>query len=155
MIQGLSKDLAAAAVQARVVGNKILDALNGRYLLARRELRSTCSIGIAMFGENPGSPEELLKRADMALYGAKAAGRRVLRFFDPQMQAAATARALVEADLRRGLIEGQFVLYYQPQVDSQGNVTGAEALSRWRHPNRGLLEPVEFVLTCPVFLNQS
>ena len=83
--------------------------------------------------------DDLLKRADLAMYRAKAAGRNTLRFFDPRMQVAVTARAVLEAELRKGVREGQFVLHYQPQVDGEGRVTGAEALVRWQHPRRGLV----------------
>ena len=79
------------------------------------------------------------------MYRAKEAGRNTLRFFDPEMQAAVTARAALETDLRRGVREGQFVLHYQPQVDGEGRVTGAEALVRWQHPRRGLVLPAEFI----------
>jgi EAL domain-containing protein (putative c-di-GMP-specific phosphodiesterase class I) len=79
------------------------------------------------------------------MYRAKDAGRNTLRFFDPEMQAAVSARATLEVDLRRGVREGQFVLHYQPQVDGEGRMTGAEALVRWRHPHRGLVLPAEFI----------
>jgi EAL domain-containing protein (putative c-di-GMP-specific phosphodiesterase class I) len=81
----------------------------------------------------------------MAMYQAKSAGRNTLRFFDPHMQAAASARASLEVDLRLGLQRGELVLYYQPVVDMQKRVTGVEALVRWRHPARGLVPPGEFI----------
>ncbi|MGC1379189.1 MAG: GGDEF domain-containing phosphodiesterase, partial [Anaerolineales bacterium] len=87
----------------------------------------------------------ILKRADLAMYQAKAAGRNTLRFFDPEMQAAVTARATLETDLRQGLQQKEFLLYYQPQVDEQGRMMGAEALARWQHPRRGLMLPVDFI----------
>ncbi|WP_288013138.1 GGDEF domain-containing phosphodiesterase, partial [Diaphorobacter sp.] len=90
------------------------------------------------------SADELLKRSDLAMYEAKAAGRDTLRFFDPQMQAAVSERAALEADLRAGLDAGQLELFYQPKVD-QGRITGAEALVRWRHPDRGFISPAEFI----------
>ena len=86
-----------------------------------------------------------MKRADTAMYQAKAAGRDSLRFFDPEMQAEITARAALDHDLREALREGQFRLYYQPQVDRAGNWTGAEALLRWQHPRRGMVSPAEFI----------
>jgi EAL domain-containing protein (putative c-di-GMP-specific phosphodiesterase class I) len=79
------------------------------------------------------------------MYQAKAAGRNTLRFFDPGMQVVVSARAVLEIELRRGVQEGQFVLHYQPQVDGEGRVTGAEALVRWQHPRRGLVPPGEFI----------
>jgi EAL domain-containing protein (putative c-di-GMP-specific phosphodiesterase class I) len=89
--------------------------------------------------------DELLKRADLAMYQAKAAGRNTLRFFDPDMQAAVTARAAMEADLRHGLRKDEFFLHYQPQVDGDGHITGAEVLVRWQHPRNGLVSPAEFI----------
>jgi EAL domain-containing protein (putative c-di-GMP-specific phosphodiesterase class I) len=86
-----------------------------------------------------------MKRADTAMYQAKAAGRNTLRFFDPDMQAAVSARAAMEVDLRTAIVEKQFQLYYQAQVDSSGNMIGAEVLLRWHHPLRGMVSPVEFV----------
>jgi len=145
MIQELSEDSTEAYAQAKKIGTKLLGALNKPYLLEGQEHQSTGSIGITMFGEIRESVEDLLKRADLAQYRAKVMGGSTIRFFDPEMQASVTARTLLDADLRRGLREEQFVLHYQPQVDTQGHVTGAEALLRWQHPSRGLLLPAEFI----------
>jgi len=145
LLGNLSREPFEAAEQAKVVGEKILAALNKRYLFAAQEYRSTASMGATLFSKNRESVEDLLKRADLALYRAKGAGAGVLRFFEPEMQAAVTARAALETALRRGLQEGQFVLYYQPQVDRDRRLTGAEALLRWQHPSRGLLSPEEFI----------
>jgi diguanylate cyclase (GGDEF)-like protein len=145
MVQELSEDPAVANAQAKKIGTKVLDALNEPYLLAGYEHRCTGSIGITLFGKDRESVEDLLKRADLAQYRAKAAGGGTIQFFDPEMQHTITARATLEADLRRGLQEKQFLLQYQPQVDCEGHLTGAEALLRWQHPTRGLLLPTEFI----------
>jgi EAL domain-containing protein (putative c-di-GMP-specific phosphodiesterase class I) len=87
----------------------------------------------------------MLKRADAAMYQAKSAGRNTLRFYDPAMQAELEARAVLESDLRCALQGNQFRLYYQVQVDHTGLVLGAEALIRWRHPQRGFVSPIEFI----------
>jgi EAL domain-containing protein (putative c-di-GMP-specific phosphodiesterase class I) len=89
--------------------------------------------------------EEVMKRADLAMYQAKAAGRNCLRFFDPEMQSIVTAHARLEEELRQALDQEEFRLFFQAQVDSAGNLTGAEALVRWMHPQRGLVGPVEFI----------
>jgi EAL domain-containing protein (putative c-di-GMP-specific phosphodiesterase class I) len=89
--------------------------------------------------------DELLKRADVAMYQAKAAGRNTLRFYDPQMQAAVVARAQLDADLRQGLQRNELLLHYQPVVDVAGRTTGFEALVRWQHPQRGLVPPGQFI----------
>jgi EAL domain-containing protein (putative c-di-GMP-specific phosphodiesterase class I) len=98
-----------------------------------------------MFNREPHTAEEILKQADLAMYQAKAAGRNRLRFFDPKMQASVNQRAALERELRLAIGEGQLVLHYQPQVDTQGRITGAEALLRWRHPERGLVAPAQFI----------
>jgi len=153
ILEDLSED-ALAAMQAESVAVKILHAVSQPYLLDlavreglqdTRSYHCTSSIGITLFRDNSLSADELMRRADTAMYQAKAGGRNALRFFDPEMQAVVTARATLESDLREAVREGQFCLYYQPQVDSAGNRTGAEALVRWQHPRRGLVPPAEFI----------
>jgi len=145
LLGDLSGHPEVAAGQAQHVGEKILASLSGSFLLAGHEHHSTACIGVAMFSDHREGVEDLLKRADLAMYQAKAIGRNTLRFFDPEMQATVTARAEMESDLRRGLAERQFLLHYQPQVDREGRLTGAEALVRWQHPRRGLVSHSEFI----------
>ena len=145
MLDDLSENLEEAATQTKAVAEKILATLNQPYLFAGHERHSTPSIGATLFNGHLSSVDELLKRADLAMYQAKAAGRNTLRFFDPEMQAVVTARSVLESDLRTGLKMEQFLLYYQPHVDGEGRITGAEALLRWQHPRRGLLSPAEFI----------
>jgi diguanylate cyclase (GGDEF)-like protein/PAS domain S-box-containing protein len=145
MLQDLSKHAVEAVMQTSKVGEKLLAALNEPYMLSGYEYRTSGSIGAALFGGNRDSPEDLLKRADLALYSAKTSGGNGLRFFHPEMLTAATTRTVLDADLRKALKERQFVLVYQAQVDDRGRLTGAEALVRWRHPIRGLVSPAEFI----------
>ncbi len=145
LLEGLSTNMLEAANQAESVGEKILATLNETYEFGIHRHHSTPSIGVTLFTNHFETTEELLKRADLAMYQAKAAGRNTLRFFDPEMQATVTARVALELDLRKALSEKQFVLHYQPQVDSSGRVIGAEALVRWQHPQRGLVLPAEFI----------
>ncbi len=145
MLEDLSPLSADAAAQAEIVGEKILGSLAQPYALAGHEYHSTSSIGVTLFSGQRETVEDLLKRADLAMYQAKSAGRNTLRFFDPQMQATVTARVALETALREALRERQFVLHYQPQVDGRNRTIGAEALVRWQHPQRGLLVPAEFV----------
>ena len=133
------------AMQARHVGEKVLAALTAPYQLAGNEHVSTSSIGIAPFRGHSGGIGELLKQADIAMYQAKAAGRNTLRFFDPGLQAAVSARAGLEADLRLALAQDELSLHYQPQVDAQGRMIGVEALVRWQHPQRGAMSPADFI----------
>jgi diguanylate cyclase (GGDEF)-like protein/PAS domain S-box-containing protein len=145
MLEDLSEGLEEAATHTEIVGGKILAALNEPYQLGNYEHRSTPSIGITLFADGHGSIDELLKRADLAMYQAKAAGRNTLRFFDPEMQAVVTARVTLEAALREAVLKDQFLLYYQAQVDGDGRLTGVEVLLRWQHPQRGLVPPLEFI----------
>lgn len=145
MLEELSTDPAEAAGQAEQVARKVLTQLNLSYALAGHEIHSSPSIGVTLFFQHQHSVEDLLKRADLAMYQAKGAGRNTLRFYDPSMQAAASARATLEADLRQGLLRKEFALHYQRVVDEHGNTTGAEALLRWTHPERGAVSPAEFI----------
>ncbi|MBQ5947913.1 bifunctional diguanylate cyclase/phosphodiesterase [Massilia sp. ST3] len=135
----------AAAPHASEVARRILDALSSSFNLDGHERHITPSIGVTLFGDVASTTTELLKRADLAMYQAKAAGRNTVRFFDPKIQAAALARAGLEAELRHGLQRGEFLLHYQPQLDSEGTVTGVEALVRWQNPHRGMVSPAEFI----------
>ena len=145
MLEDLSNLPQEAASQTKTVGEKVLLSLNQPYLLAGHRHHSTPSIGVTLFDDHGNSVEDLLKRADLAMYRAKAAGRNTLRFFDPEMQASVTARATLEEELRQGLSQDEFVVYYQSQVDEHGRVTGAEALLRWQHPRFGLMLPEDFI----------
>lgn len=153
ILEDLDKE-GLAAMQAEAVAQKILAELKKPYLLdltligeklTQRSHDCTSSLGIAMFRDQSITVDELMKRADTAMYQAKSAGRNTLRFFDPDMQQAVAARAALEFDLRRALLEKQFLLYYQAQVDASDHVIGAEVLLRWQHPERGLVSPVEFI----------
>jgi diguanylate cyclase (GGDEF)-like protein/PAS domain S-box-containing protein len=145
MLEDLDGVREIAADEARTVGDKIVAHLNQPYRLGDIDFHSTPSIGVALYSGQQVSIEELLRQADLAMYQAKSAGRNCMRFFDLAMQAVVNARAALETDLHQGILRGQFMLHYQPQVDALGHVTGAEALLRWRHPVRGMVSPAEFI----------
>jgi len=145
VIEGLHAEEAEAAAEAEAVAQKVLAALNQPYQIEGCEMHSTPSIGIALFRDAQQPVQELLKRADLAMYQAKAQGRNMLCFFDPAMQAAASARSALEGDIRLGLARAEFLLHYQPVVDATGQLLGAEALVRWNHPQRGMVPPAEFI----------
>jgi len=146
MLENLGDDLDGAARQAELVSEKILETVRQHYILGPSELgHSTASIGVALFSPGGPSAEELIKQADVAMYQAKDAGRNTARFYDAEMQARLVDRAAMEEDLRQALALGQFVLHYQAQVDSTGQVRGAEVLLRWFHPQRGLIAPGQFI----------
>ncbi len=134
-----------AAREAEGVAQKILAALNRSYSLAGSAHYSTPSIGVALFEGYQLSVDDLLKRADLAMYQAKSAGRNTVRFFDPDMQSAVAARLSLEADLRGCTERGELRLVYQSVVDAEGATTGVEALVRWVHGQRGTVSPAAFV----------
>jgi diguanylate cyclase (GGDEF)-like protein/PAS domain S-box-containing protein len=130
---------------AQAVSQRILDALGEPYVLPGYLHHSTCSVGVTLFGKAPSSVNELLKQADLAMYRAKAAGRNGVRFFDPEMQAVASANATLAADLRQSWHDNHLKIEYQPQVGMDGRMTGVEALLRWEHPTRGTVQPDQFI----------
>lgn len=134
-----------AASDAEAVAEKIRAALSRPYDLGNAEWHCTASIGICMLLDGEQPVDEILKRADIAMYEAKRAGRNVTRFYDPATHAAIQERVALETDLRSALVMGQLLLYFQPQVDSSGKALGAEALLRWRHPGRGMVAPGDFI----------
>ncbi|MDR3452443.1 MAG: EAL domain-containing protein [Rhodoferax sp.] len=145
MLQDLGDNLPAANARALAVGERILAVLGEPYDLASYSYHGTCSIGITAFNEEEVTIEDLLKQADLAMYQAKASGRNAVCFFDPKMQAVATANAALTSELRHGLRHHEFVLHYQPQVGGDGRMLGVEALMRWQHPQRGLVLPDAFI----------
>ncbi len=145
MLENLDASPVEAANQTEIVAEKILAALNRPYALGAVEHHSTPSIGVALFRDKSDAVDDLLKRADLAMYQAKASGRNTIRFFDPAMQAAVETRSSLEGELRQAIQRGEFILHYQPQVTVEGCVTGVEALLRWRHPERGLIGPLAFI----------
>ena len=109
-------------------------------------ITTDASIGIAMASDGGTDPDQLLKNADLALYGAKGDGRRTYRFFEPGMDARAKARRKLEIDLRQAIADGGLELDYQPLINLRdGGISGCEALLRWRHPQRGMISPAEFI----------
>jgi diguanylate cyclase (GGDEF)-like protein len=131
---------------ATALATRVIDALGAPYVFADHRMLIGTSIGIALAPEDGSSAEDILKKADLALYRAKADGRGVYRFFEPAMDAKMQARRALELDLRKALANREFELVYQPLVIvGEQRVTAFEALLRWRHPERGVVSPAEFV----------
>ena len=147
VLEGLGQDERHAATQAEIIAEKVRFELNQPYTLSINETKyhGTTSIGLTLFQGQGASADMLLKQADVALYQAKGAGRNAVRFFNPAMQAAIDSRMEMEAALRQALGKGEFRLYYQPQIDQDGELIGAEALLRWLPANRALISPAEFI----------
>lgn len=132
--------------QAEALARRIIEQMNAPYDVSGRRVVSSVSIGIALADSSEASADLLLKNADMALYRAKAAGRGTYCFFEPEMDAEVQARLSIESDLRDALEHHQFEVYYQPLFNLTCNrVSGLEALLRWRHPERGLIPPSQFI----------
>jgi diguanylate cyclase (GGDEF)-like protein len=145
VLEDLSEDPVEAANQAKVVGKKILVALNKPYQLVGHEYRNSPSIGVTLLNDQQQSIDEMLKQADIAMYQAKRSGRNTLQFFDPRMQEAINTRVAIEKELLNAIEDGQFQLHFQAQVNGAGTVLGAEALIRWIHPTRGMVSPADFI----------
>ncbi|MGL6061365.1 MAG: bifunctional diguanylate cyclase/phosphodiesterase [Bradyrhizobium sp.] len=125
---------------------RIRDALRQPFQCLGHHLSSDASIGIVLAPQDGTDADQLIKNADLAMYGAKADGRRTYRFFEPAMDGDAKARLALEQDLRQALTNGGFEIHYQPLVDLRSDrVTGCEALVRWRHPERGTISPATFI----------
>lgn len=141
LLQNLSNDETIDKVVAR-----IMQVLRQPYLIDGSAINMTASIGITLFPNDGSDAPSLLRHAELAVDKAKAAGGNQATFFDPTLAEAAEQRRHLENDLRQAVREHQFVLYYQPIVDLQRNqLAGAEALIRWRHPERGLVPPDSFI----------
>ena len=146
MLEGLSANSLDAAAQAEALCIKLRHALERPYVLGPHQCRSTASLGATLFhAGDPSHPDEVLVQADIAMYQAKNAGRDSMRFFDQSMQDRISARAALENGLRMAIHQRQFVLYYQVQVDMEGQPTGAEALVRWAKPDGSLVSPASFI----------
>ena len=134
------------ATYAATVAQKILDSLSRHYVIRDIELHTTVSIGISLYPDDGTANEELIANADVAMYRAKEIGRNNYQFFAPAMNDRSYERLTFENKLRRALERREFVIHYQPQVNSMtGLIIGAEALVRWQHPKMGLVSPGMFI----------
>lgn len=145
ILDALSNDPVTAAEQAHTIAEKISISLAHPYRLENYTHHGSASIGVALFSRGEINSEELIKRADTAMYEAKRAGRNTVRFYDQTVQKSLEARSSLEHSLHSAIAEKQFELYYQIQVDQHKKPIGAEGLLRWHHPELGLLYPQDFI----------
>ncbi|MDU8431373.1 EAL domain-containing protein [Pseudomonas syringae pv. actinidifoliorum] len=146
LICGLDGSLEQVTHQVRVLADNLRVLLAEPMFLDGHRLQVTPSVGIVLIPDDGLTPADLLKRADIALYRAKDSGRNASQFFHVSMQQAVSQRLRLENDLRLALARNEFHLHFQAQVDCRTNqITGAEALLRWQHPEYGLLPPDQFV----------
>src|SRR5262245_17090157 len=131
---------------AALISQKVIDELRRPLTVGGQEVRPTASIGIALYPNDGSEAESLVKHADIAMYHVKPAGKNAYAFFSPDMHAAFHHKLTLQTELRRALELGEFELWYQPQVSvSRRQVVAMEALIRWRHPQRGILDPMTFI----------
>ena len=131
---------------ATTLANRLIERISEPYVIDGQHMIIGASIGIALAPNDGEDADELLKNADLALYRAKSEGRRQFHLFEAGMDASVQDRRLLELDLRRALAQNQFEMFYQPLVCAASHrVTGFEALLRWRHPERGLVSPADFI----------
>ena len=135
-----------SARDAGVVARQLIAALSRRFEIEGKVVFVGASVGIAVFPEDGADPSDLLRKADTAMYRAKAEGRNRLAYFKEHMSLEAQRRTALDGDLRQALKRGEFVLHFQPVVHLRtGRISAVEALLRWRHPTQGLLAPDVFV----------
>jgi diguanylate cyclase (GGDEF)-like protein/PAS domain S-box-containing protein len=136
----------AHAADAALSAQKILTAASMPYRVEQHDLQITVSVGIAIYPDDGADAETLVKNADIAMLSAKDNGRNNYQFFKPTMNEHALERQSIEGNLRHALDRGEFILHYQPKVDLEAQtLTGAEALIRWRQPERGIVFPKDFI----------
>ena len=129
-----------------VLSDKILKSLTLPFKLRDHELFISTSLGVCMYPDDGQDTEEMMKKADIAMYHAKSLGRNNAQFYNDDMDQNASRRFIISNSLRRGLEQNEFRVYYQPKVDvASGRIIAMEALARWEHPELGLLSPVEFI----------
>ncbi len=139
-------DAAKATFEIMAVLTRVREAFLASFRLGEQTPTLTCSIGVSLYPIDADDPGELIKQADTAMYAAKDAGRNAYRFFTADMNTRVQARLQLETDMRRGLMDDEFFLVYQPQIDmGSGRACGVEALLRWRDPQRGIIGPSEFI----------
>lgn len=146
LLSGLEGDGDSVIESVQITAEKLRYALCEPMIIEGHSLQLSTSIGVALIPEHGENADDLLKRADIALYRVKESGRNGVAFFEQAMQVAASKRLLIENELRRALAHDAFTLHYQPQFDSVSQrIIGAEALLRWNHPQRGLIGPSSFI----------
>jgi diguanylate cyclase (GGDEF)-like protein len=127
------------------IAEKILSSLNQPVVVTGQPMIVTASLGIAVFPGDADNPQDLLKNADAAMYHAKDEGRANFQFYSPKLNAAALENIKLEQELRGAIAKGELLVYYQPKVDWDRRIVGAEALIRWRHSELGMISPAQFI----------
>ncbi len=147
LLPHLNNSIERAAQKSQDIAKKLAIALSTPFSIDNREMNITPSIGISLFPDQAKSADNILKQADTAMNQAKTEGPNSIRFFLPVMQQAADKRLRLANDLKKAIENDEFSVYFQPQVQADGTIVGAEGLLRWMHPTRGMIMPGEFIST--------
>jgi diguanylate cyclase (GGDEF)-like protein len=134
-----------AITQSEKVAKKLLSTFNEKFILGKLAFQISCSIGICLIDKENADKDNILKFADTAMYRSKMKGGNSASFYDPELQTLLENQAKLETDIVRAIASDEFCAYFQPQVDTSGQIIGAEALIRWIHPTKGLIAPREFI----------
>jgi len=146
VLSDLGRDMDSAVLQAEASAERIRDSLSEKYFYKELELHVTGSVGIAMFPDETSSVPDILRYADTAMYKVKEQGRDSIEFFNKGMAESAKNVLIMEDALHKAFASQQFMLYYQPRVDTEtSKIVGAEALLRWQHPELGIVSPAQFI----------
>ncbi|MDT8451783.1 MAG: EAL domain-containing protein [Gammaproteobacteria bacterium] len=145
LISDLGEEESLVGFEMQKLSEKILSNLAEPYDLSGNNCYISASIGITLYPEQPGGINDVLKHADSALYSAKERGRNRVSFYEPSMQAEVDQRLSITEGLREALKNNEFILHYQPQLDLNNKLVGAEALVRWHHPVQGMISPAYFI----------
>ena len=128
------------------LAQKIIEAVSPPFQIENHEINVTCSVGIAVYPFDASNAEDLIKKADIAMYHAKEQGRNNFKFYREEINANSMEKMKLGNSLQRALNNGELLLYYQPQIDLHtGKIIGMEALARWQHPDLGMISPSKFI----------
>jgi len=144
LLTDLHPDQDVASQKAGLIATKVVQLLAEPFMLQDRNYTLSASVGVVLFADGCNS-YELLQRADLAMYDAKGHGRNGMRFFNQQMQADISARAELAAGLRQAILNNELLLHFQPQLEREKGIVGAEVLLRWQHPEQGMISPARFI----------
>jgi len=145
LLSNVASTFEKAGLRALTVAEEVRSALEEPFRLGDSHYITSASIGITLFPKDSESAEDLMREADIAMYQAKENGRNTLAHFETSMQDAVTQRYLLEQEMQEAIRHQDFEVHLQPQVDGDGRLLGAEALVRWRHPERGIVSPADFI----------
>jgi diguanylate cyclase (GGDEF)-like protein len=145
LLSKASDDMTTASENAENFATEILQLFHNEFNIDEHIIHTTVSIGIALFPLSETSPDAIIQKADVALYEAKEDGRNTARLFFSEMQQVVNNRRIIEKDLHQAIVNDEFELNYQVQVDHEKNIIGYEALLRWNHPEKGKITPDSFI----------